>query len=66
MKKIIHSLLAICLLGLGVSVAGPMDGHLERAADSGRGDFAGGQFAKSFLKKVDGRETCYVHCFSET
>lgn len=66
MKKIIHSLLAICLLGLGMSVAGPMDGHLERAANSGRGDFAGGQFAKSFLKTVDGKETRYVHCFIET
>jgi subtilisin family serine protease len=58
----IPTLLAIIVLSVPVW-AGPMGPHVERVAKTGKGNFAGGQFARTFTRIVEGQPQTFAHIF---
>jgi len=58
----IPTLLALIVLSIPVW-AGPMGPHMERVVETGKGNFAGGQFARTFTRIVEGQPQTFAHVF---
>jgi len=64
-KEFAH-IFVILLAGISISFpvwAGPIGPHAERIANTGKGNFAGGQFARTFERVVDGQVKTFAHIF---
>jgi len=64
-KEFAH-IFVILLAGISISFpvwAGPIGPHAERIANTGKGNFAGGRFARTFERVVDGQVKTFAHIF---
>ncbi|MCP4117889.1 MAG: S8 family serine peptidase [Desulfobacteraceae bacterium] len=58
--------LVILLAVIAISIpawAGPMGPHMERMVKMGKGNFAGGKFARTFERAVQGKAEVFAHLF---
>lgn len=62
--KLKQFMVVLFTLALAIpSLAAPVGPHLERLVAEGKGNFAGGTFAKSFERVVNGKVEMYAHVF---